>query len=346
MNSRRRLSIKRWAILGFASFVAGLGFMRFIRSEGPEIDFGDVVTATSVALLLSASLLLIERRVLAPTRHLKLGPAVLIRAIFYTAGSTGSVFVGIFLANVALAGWEYAVGHMVRILASGEVLRACVYVIATVSILVFIGGISQKLGPGVLWNWLVGRYHEPREEHCVFLFLDLRDSTGLAERLGNLRFSSMVRDAFSDITPALLEHGARVSHFIGDEVVLYWPVRKGESPSAEFAHCFLAIEELLSRLAPKYVQRYGVVPSFKAGAHSGSVVVTDVGDIKSEIVFHGDVLNVASRLEGLCAEKGARLLVSGELSAALSDSDGVTVEDLGEVLLKGKEQPVRVFAVS
>jgi adenylate cyclase len=69
-----------------------------------------------------------------------------------------------------------------------------------------------------------------------------------------------------------------------------------------------------------------------------------VGEIKSEIVFHGDVLNTMARIEGLCNSLGADLLVSEELVRQLP-STGLELRDCGEQVLKGKEQRVHVYAV-
>lgn len=357
MKRAHRIRLQRGVLLLVVGILASLGFMRFFRGQ-PVLEGGDFLTAVLVGLLLSSAQLSVESLVLPRTRRMRLVPAVLIRATAYTVGAVGSVLLGISLANFLYggaeragsdvffrSGWESVQQEWRENLPTGLFVNASVYALLIVLVLVFLGSVAQKLGPGVLWNWLIGRYHEPREERCVFLFLDLRGSTALAERLGDRRFSALIRDAFFDITPALLEHGARVSHFIGDEVVLYWTIRKGARPGPEFARCFFAIQDLLARLAPKYLQRYGVVPEFKAGAHWGTVIATDVGQIKSEIVFHGDVLNVASRLERLCGEEGAALLVSGELASALAEEKGFAVDDLGERQLKGKEQAQRVASV-
>jgi len=63
-------------------------------------------------------------------------------------------------------------------------------------------------------------------------------------------------------------------------------------------------------LKNKYLDLYGVYPEFKAGLHAGKVVVTWIGDIKKEIVYHGDVLNTTSRLEAECNRYNQTLLVS------------------------------------
>lgn len=357
MKRAHRIRIQKGVTLLVVGILASLAFMRFLRGQ-PELDGGDYLTSLMVGLLLSFSQLMIEGAVVPATRRLRLIPSVLIRATSYTVGAVVSVLLGISVANFVYAGvegasttgffwagWDGVRSEWRESLPAGMFLFASVYALAIVLVLVFIGNVAQKLGPGVLCNWLIGRYHEPREERCVFLFLDMRNSTLLAERLGDRRFSAMIRDVFFDITAALLKHDARVSHFIGDEVVLYWTIGKGARPGPEFARCFFEIQDHLARLAPEYLRRYGVVPEFKAGAHWGTVIATEVGQIKSEIVFHGDVLNVASRLERLCGEEGAELLVSGELGSVLTEEGTLSVEALGERQLKGKEQALQVASI-
>ena len=56
-----------------------------------------------------------------------------------------------------------------------------------------------------------------------------------------------------------------------------------------------------------YLASYGNVPKFKGGAHVGSVVVTEVGKLKKELVYHGDVVNTTSRIIGKCNAATARI---------------------------------------
>jgi adenylate cyclase len=208
----------------------------------------------------------------------------------------------------------------------------------------FFFALNQKLGPGVLRKWMLGHYHEPREEHRIFMFLDMKDSTTLAEQLGNLKFSALVRDFFQDLTLPVLQTRAEVSHYIGDEAVLTWTVEKG----AEGGNCvrlFFEFEKAISRRAAYYRSAYGLVPEFKAGAHVGLVVATEVGQVKSEIVFHGDVLNTAARIQGLCNETGEGLLVSQQLFQAMEMPSNLAGIPLGSFELKGKEQAVAIVAI-
>ena len=200
---------------------------------------------------------------------------------------------------------------------------------------------SRKLGPGVLWNWMTGKYYTPREEELVFMFLDMKDSTTIAERLGALKFSALVRDFFRDLSGPLQESKGRVSHYIGDEAVIYWKPSNAVKATGCIAF-FFAFKKALRDRADYYQKTYGLTPEFKAGLHIGPVVATEVGDVKSEIVFHGDVLNTTARIESLCNETDSELLVSKLLAERLTLPAGVSKTDLGAVHLKGKAEEVEL----
>ena len=204
--------------------------------------------------------------------------------------------------------------------------------------------IDRKLGPGILRNWMTGKYYNPKEEERIFMFLDLRHSTTLAERLGNVEFSAMVRDFFRDLTDPLLESRGTVSHYIGDEAVITWTPKQGIKDS-NCVRLFFRMREVVAARAGYYTRRYGLVPEFKAGLHIGPVIATEVGEVKSEIVFHGDVLNTAARIQSLCAEEGCPLLLSGDLAARLRLPEPYKARSLGARRLKGKANELEIVAL-
>ena len=208
----------------------------------------------------------------------------------------------------------------------------------------FFFALSQKLGPGVLGKWLRGHYHEPCEEERIFMFLDMKDSTTLAEKLGNLKFSALVRDFFQDLTLPVLQTKAEVSHYIGDEAVLTWTMEAGLA-NANCVRIFFEFEKSINRRILYYIENYGLVPGFKAGAHCGKVVATEVGQVKSEIVFHGDVLNTAARIQGLCNQLEEGLLLSHKLSRLLHLPSNLQMIDYGKADLKGKAEEVEIVAI-
>jgi adenylate cyclase len=204
--------------------------------------------------------------------------------------------------------------------------------------------ISKKLGPGVLFNWITGKYYTPREEELVFMFLDMKDSTTLAEKLGAIKFSALVRDFFSDMTVPLTESKGRVSHYIGDEAVIYWKPQDAIKPKGCVAF-FKWFQETIKDRSTYYESTYGLVPEFKAGMHIGPVVATEVGEVKSEIVFHGDVLNTTARIQSMCNELGHSLLASSKLASKLVLPKDAKTTTLGAVHLKGKAEELELVSI-
>lgn len=204
--------------------------------------------------------------------------------------------------------------------------------------------ISKKLGPNVFVNWLTGKYYSPKEEERIFMFLDLKNSTTLAEKLGSMRFMKLCQEFFRDLNFPVTDTKGEVSHYIGDEAVLTWKPKRGLDKANCIRAFFLMQEEIQAR-NDFYLQEFGFLPEFKAGVHIGPVVGAEVGEVKSEIVFLGDVLNTAARITGLCAEVNCDLLISGDLLKRLTLPEGLKAQSLGMRLLKGKEQEVEIVAV-
>ena len=199
--------------------------------------------------------------------------------------------------------------------------------------------IDRKLGKGILVKFLLGRYYKPKEEKRIFLFMDLKSSTYYAEKLGHFRYSRLIQDCFKDISDAVrVNQAQQIYQNVGDEVVLTWKINDG----IENLRCLRVFYDFLDILEKKkeyYQKTYGMIPIFKAGVHSGIVMVAEVGELKSEIAYHGDAINTASRIQGLCNFYESRLLISGDLLIELNKKnenvDGYT--SLGSVVLTGKK---------
>ncbi len=205
--------------------------------------------------------------------------------------------------------------------------------------------IKSKIGGRMLANLLLGKYHEPRVESRIFMFLDMRDSTTHAENLGHVRFSTLIQDSFSDLTNAILQHNVEVYQYVGDEAVLTWQLNEG----FENANCLLAyytFKNTLKKRAQYYENKYGFVPFFKAGVHLGEVTVSEVGIIKKEIAYHSDVLNTAARIQGRCNEFNAEMLVSEDLKIHLERPSYFNFQLIGGISLKGKSIPVNIYMVT
>jgi adenylate cyclase len=202
-------------------------------------------------------------------------------------------------------------------------------------IIIFFQQLNRLLGPGTLIRYIFGRYHRPRREERIFMFLDLKGSTSIAERLDVAAYYALLNDFFRDIAEPVLACRAQIYQYIGDEVVLTWPMETG----IEGANCvrvFYEIEASVRRNAATYLARYGIVPEYKAGLHGGEVISAEIGELKRDLVYSGDVLNTTARIQSECNRLHARLLISSALLERLTLPIGVTAESVGNVELRGK----------
>ena len=207
----------------------------------------------------------------------------------------------------------------------------------------FYAGISENLGQKVLSNFFSGRYHSPQEEERIFMFLDMRSSTALAEQLGHIKYFELLREYYNDLSNPIIDHSGTVYQYVGDEVVISWESRKGCEYN-NCIRCFFAMQEILESKASHYNEKYGTTPTFKAGIHYGKVTAGEIGALKKEIFYTGDVLNVTARIQGMCNPYGEELLISGDLKKKLQ-LVAYKTRSLGVIQLKGREKPLELFAV-
>lgn len=219
------------------------------------------------------------------------------------------------------------------------------YVSSVMFVLFSIAHVMRIVGPRVMANIIFGRYRRPKREDRVFLFLDIKGSTTLAEKLGDIGVQRMIAKFFIDISEPILEWGGEIHRYIGDEIVIMWPLRDGIK-NASCLHCCLAIQNHITANAARYQEVYGAVPEFRIGLHGGPVVAAQCGDIKQEIVFFGDTINTTARIEQYCKQAGRDLLISAELYDKLPTSDAWKAEPIGPVLLRGRQHEIDLIAIS
>lgn len=209
----------------------------------------------------------------------------------------------------------------------------------------FIRQVDQKFGPGIIWNMMRGKYHKPREEERIFMFIDLKSSTTIAEELGNIRYSKFIQDCFYDLNDIFPKYDARVYQYVGDEAVLTWHPQKGLEKH-RCIECFEAFRERLEKKKDYYISTYGHAPKFKAGAHAGTIVITEVGIVKKELAYHGDVINTTARIQSMCNTFDQQLLISQELLDKLPEKEKLEYTFQSKLQLRGKHEETAIYSVS
>jgi adenylate cyclase len=218
------------------------------------------------------------------------------------------------------------------------------YVGLTSVALNFVRQMSAMVGPRVLVNLLLGKYHRPKVETRIFMFLDLEGSTSIAERLGHEEFCRLIQECFRDLAEIAIRREVEIYQYVGDEAILTWSPTRGLQ-NGNCLRAFFEFEQTLNGRAGFYREQFGVVPKFKAGANIGPVTVAEIGVVKRDIAYLSDVLNTAARLESMCREHGAGLLITEDLKHALSETNELSCELVGELELRGKSQRVGVYRV-
>ena len=107
--------------------------------------------------------------------------------------------------------------------------------------------------------------------------------------------------------------------------------------------CFLSLKESFLKQSNKYRSKYGLVPTFKAGFHFGNVTIGEIGELKKDIIFTGDVLNTTARIQSQCNSHIVDVLVSGELVNQLMPTEDFQFKSHGKSELRGKKDQIELF---
>lgn len=205
---------------------------------------------------------------------------------------------------------------------------------------------SRMLGPSVLTSFVTGRYHRPRLEERVFLFMDLVDSTTIAERLGPLRFHGLLDRIAFDVADAVATDHGEIHRYVGDEIIVTWLAEKGLRDAACIRTAFAMVGGVDRRQA-RYVEDFGVKPAFHIAIHVGPVVVGEMGDLHREIVFLGDTVNTTARIEAASGDTGRSVLVSQELVDRVGAMPAeVAMEPIGSIALRGKQDAIPLVSLT
>ncbi len=340
-----------WIILGWLDILNSFSILRFYES-GIVLPYTPYLIFSTVSMLfsglLAGSLLVFYLR--GWGRKLSFGLAVLVNSLTLALINIAISFYLVQLANFFLdqpltlipgqnpeGTGEYA------LLSSRLLIRNILFWLLVSLVTVLTLHINEKYGPGILFKLLLGKYHRPREEERIFLFLDVKGSTTMAESLGHIDFHNLLNDYYTDITGPILDSRGEIYQYVGDMIVITWPMELGLK-NARCVRCFYRVNEKIQLEAPKYRQRYGLVPEFKGGLHCGLVTTGEIGLIKKDIVYTGDVLNTTSRIQSICNKFRVKILLSKKILDKLSLPPGDFLpKRMGTIELKGKKQKIELY---
>jgi adenylate cyclase len=205
-------------------------------------------------------------------------------------------------------------------------------------------GVANIIGNRAFLNFITGRYHSPVEENRFVLFVDIAGSTGLAERLGGIGIHRLLDRTFRLLTMAVVDYRGEVLNYVGDEVIVTWREKSGAIDCRPL-RCFAAMRNELAQASGQFEREFGVVPQIRGSLHFGPVIIGEIGNIKRAIVFNGDVMNTAARLEELSRNVAGGFLASRAAMERFSSTPPFAVRDLGRLTIRGRADGIDVVGI-
>jgi class 3 adenylate cyclase len=197
------------------------------------------------------------------------------------------------------------------------------------------------IGIETLFHLTIGTYHRPVIQEKVLIFLDINNSTGLAERLGAVQTKSLVGKFLFDISKPITDHGGEIYLYKGDGLIALWDWREAVRDN-KILRAIDAVFSTIKRERREYLEQFGIIPSFRIGVHGGEVVVSEQGDTKRAIGVYGSTINIAARMEEAAKAHRVACVISGDVVEALIDNDRRLVP-IGREKVRGIAAEIPIF---
>ena len=251
---------------------------------------------------------------------------------------------GVMAINIALLGPMHDTAHAVR---GNDELPRIVYVLpllvlATLAALMTLRIIGYVGGKNLLYL-LTGHYRRPREERKIFLFLDMKNSSAMVERLGAVSARALIGKFFFDVSGPITDLGGEIYRYTGDGLVAVWSWKSG-SKKSRIARTVDAIAAAVRREAEVYRNDFGQLPEFRIGIHGGPIIVCEEGDTRRAIGYYGETIHIAARLEQEARVLDHDCLLSAEI-AELQTDYAQRLLPVGELPLRGLSVSVDAYAL-
>jgi class 3 adenylate cyclase len=177
-----------------------------------------------------------------------------------------------------------------------------------------------------------------------FVFADIADFTSLSESMEPEALVSLLQSYQDGMVDIALGHGATIERFVGDATMIFFGAPVEQADHAERAvRCARDWDDFSQSFREQQRAKGIEMGVTRIGAHTGPAVVGNIGG-KRRFAYtaHGDTVNVAARLETANKQFGTRVCMSKEIAEHCPE---VRVRPIGNVVLKGKTEPVQVVTL-
>ena len=336
-SDQAKLKLRRLLFIGLISALIGALYNGLIRSFKPMDVVSGIFVGIGVSQSIGASELFFLR---AWMKRRSFATAVTLDTAYFLVAITGTLM----MAALFFGGEGFLTQSSGQLWGLPIAYTDILFTLLVSFGFSFFMQINALVGGRILFSFFTGKYHKPIEEDRIFMFLDLKSSTAIAEKIGHINFHKFINDFLFTISEAIISHKGEIYKYVGDEIIITWKTKEGLTGENCIRLFFNALDRI-RQARDTFEKKYGTVPEFKAGMHCGKVVAGEMGDTKKEIAFLGDVINTAARIENECNPHHKRLLISAELFQKIKMGKEYRYEKIGTINLRGKERKIELYAV-
>ena len=185
--------------------------------------------------------------------------------------------------------------------------------------------------------------------YCTMLFCDVRDFTAMTERTSPEQLIDLINRYMSAIVPQVTEAGGVITRFGGDSILAVFgsPLNPSTAHCSQAIHAALAINRALDEFNQAQATNQGTEIRIGIGIATGNVIVGNVGGPERlEYTVMGDAANVAARLEELTKELPHQTLITASTYSELNDDEQDSFQRLPTIPIRGKTDPVTIYALT
>jgi class 3 adenylate cyclase len=185
-----------------------------------------------------------------------------------------------------------------------------------------------------------------QRREVTILFSDIRSFTALTEKLPPQELTRLLQEYFDEMAEAVYATDGTLDKYIGDAVMAFWgaPIEQPDQANRAVTTA-LDMAQRLEKLREKWAAEGLPVLDIGIGINLGIATVGNFGSTKRyDYTVIGDAVNAASRIESLTKDFQNHIIISESTRSQLTIP--VETKDLGEVRVRGKDTPIRVFEVA
>jgi adenylate cyclase len=313
-------------------------------------DYRAIINGSTIGFLGSLFIYFSEMHIFDPKkRKLSFIPILIVKTLSY--------FVGFFIIILSVKGiidslfynipfMDYVTGEQFQDFIIREDFNIIlIYTLAFLLVVNFTLQMTRKIGHDMMINYITGRYHHPKNEDMIIMFIDVKSSTTIAEKIGDLKFHNFLNDFYFDITRCILSTKGEIYRYVGDEINITWPLKRGLKNANCITTYFYVLHQI-KRQKEKYLNKYGLIPQFTAGLHCGNVTTGEIGEVKSQVIHHGEVIHSTNLIKSEFKKLNYNFLITETLLQKINLPGAINAIKCGKIHRPDTDGTINLFTLN